>query len=268
MSRLVDHRSDLYSLGATFYTLLTGAPPFQSADPLEIVHRHLARAPTPPSVAHPAVPEVLSALVLKLLAKVPEHRYQSAEAVAADLREAQRRWSSTGAIAKFALGSLDLARELAFPPQLYGRARELATLRAVVDRVAAGAAEVVLVSGVAGIGRGLLVVADASAETGPVYRFVHDRVHQAAYSLVADDRRASVHWTIGLRLLERRPTAGAETGWFEIVDQLDRGVTTLDDARRIQLTELNHQAGRKARDAAGVRVGACLPAQGDRAAAR
>src|SRR5690606_31887350 len=98
--------------------------------------------------------------------------------------------------------------------------------------------------------RGLLVIADASAETGPVYRFVHDRVHQAAYSLLADDRRASLHWAIGLWLLERRPAAGGEAWLFETVDQLDRGATTLDDARRIQLTELNHQAGRKARDAA------------------
>ena len=89
VGRLVDGRADLYSLGATFYEMLTGAPPFVTNDPVELVHAHLARTPLPPAQANPAVPALLSDLVLKLLAKMPEARYQSAEALLADLREAR-----------------------------------------------------------------------------------------------------------------------------------------------------------------------------------
>ncbi|MFP2913680.1 serine/threonine protein kinase, partial [Pyxidicoccus sp. 3LFB2] len=80
MNRPVDHRADLYSLGATFYELLTGLPPFVSTDPAELVHAHLAKPPVPPAFANPAVPKLLSDVVLRLLAKMPEERYQSAEA--------------------------------------------------------------------------------------------------------------------------------------------------------------------------------------------
>ena len=157
MARLVDHRSDLYALGATFYEVLTGSPPFPFADPLAIVHAHLARVPAPPSVVNPLVPEVLSEVVLKLLAKMPERRYQSAEALSADLREARQQWLSSGTIAPFELGRLDLARQLPLPEGLYGRDGELAELRALLDRASAGRTELVLVEGDTGIGKTALV---------------------------------------------------------------------------------------------------------------
>ena len=156
MSRPVDHRADLYSLGATFYELLTGLPPFVSRDPVELVHAHLARPPVPPAFANPAVPRLLSDLVLKLLAKMPEERYQSAEALLADLLEARRR-QARGPLNPFELGRVDLARQLTFPQRLYGRERELARLREALERVRLGPSEGVLLVGEPGLGKSALV---------------------------------------------------------------------------------------------------------------
>lgn len=156
MNRPIDHRADLYSLGATFYELLTGLPPFVSADPAELVHAHLARPPVPPAFANPAVPKVLSDLVLKLLAKMPEERYQSAEALLADLLEARRRQAS-GPMGSFELGRVDLARQLTFPRRLYGRERELTRLREALERVRHGRSEGVLLAGEPGIGKSELL---------------------------------------------------------------------------------------------------------------
>ncbi|MCY1022511.1 ATP-binding sensor histidine kinase [Pyxidicoccus sp. MSG2] len=157
MNRLVDLRADLYALGATFYEMLTGVPPFVSADPVELIHAHLARPPVPPDQLNPAVPKVLSDIVLKLLAKMPEKRYQSAEALDLDLREAWRQWKDSGAIAPFALAWHDLARELVISNKLYGREHELAELRGALKRVRAGPSEVILITGDAGSGKSSLV---------------------------------------------------------------------------------------------------------------
>ncbi|WP_163991506.1 AAA family ATPase [Pyxidicoccus caerfyrddinensis] len=156
MNRPIDHRADLYSLGATFYELLTGLPPFVSMDPAELVHAHLAKPPVPPAFANPAVPKILSDLVLKLLAKMPEERYQSAEALLADLLETRRRQAS-GPVGSFELGRVDLARQLTFPRRLYGRERELARLREALERVRHGRSEGVLLAGEAGIGKSELI---------------------------------------------------------------------------------------------------------------
>ncbi|WP_163866157.1 AAA family ATPase [Myxococcus eversor] len=156
MNRLIDHRADLYSLGATFYELLTGQPPFMSADPVELVHAHLARPPVPPAFANPAVPPVVSNIVLKLLAKMPEERYQSADSLLADLQEVRRRHGA-GLSGDFELGRLDLARQLTFPERLYGRAPQQVELRAARERVRQGTSELLLLSGAAGIGKSALV---------------------------------------------------------------------------------------------------------------
>ncbi|PTL78245.1 ATP-binding sensor histidine kinase [Vitiosangium sp. GDMCC 1.1324] len=159
MDRPVDHRADLYSLGATFYELLTGQPPFTSTDPVELVHSHLARPPLPPVHANPKVPQLLSDLILKLLSKMPEERYQSADSLLADLQEARRQLRTSGTLEPFELGKLDLARQLPIPEQLYGRERETAQLEAALERVRAGPSETVIVSGPAGIGKSALVQA-------------------------------------------------------------------------------------------------------------
>ncbi|WP_257458561.1 GAF domain-containing sensor histidine kinase [Archangium lipolyticum] len=157
MDRLVDHRADLYSLGATFYELLTGQPPFLSSDPIELVHAHLARPPLPPVHANPRIPEILSALVLKLLAKMPEERYQSTDSLLADLQEARRRKRTSSGLETFELGRLDSARQLPIPERLYGRERELTLLEDALKRVRTGPSERVMLTGPAGIGKSALV---------------------------------------------------------------------------------------------------------------
>jgi predicted ATPase/serine/threonine protein kinase/GAF domain-containing protein len=156
MNRAADQRADLYSLGATFYEMLVGTPPFPFADPLEVVHAHLAMIPTAPAAVSAAVPALVSELVLKLLAKMPEWRYQSAEALHADLEEAQRQWRDTRAIASFDLGRLD-RRELQLPAKLYGREPELARLAAALADTVAGANQLLVIKGPSGIGKTTLV---------------------------------------------------------------------------------------------------------------
>ncbi|HEY8209484.1 MAG TPA: AAA family ATPase [Myxococcaceae bacterium] len=169
MKRLVDRRADLYGLGATFYAMLTGQPPFTSRDPLELVHAHAAQAPHPPAVVNPKVPTVLSDIVVKLLAKMPEWRYQTAAALAADLEEARRQRRERGEIAHFELGRRDLPYGLFLQgDKLYGREEQARGLEEAVQRTASGAAELVVVAGPAGIGKSALVneVREAALEKG------------------------------------------------------------------------------------------------------
>src|SRR3984957_21334844 len=166
-NRVIDARSDLYSLGTVLYEMLTGAPPFRSDDPLEIIHAHLAKIPVSPTVVAADVPRQLSGIVLKLLSKMPEARYQTAAALAADLREARERWRRARSIEPFELGSVDLALELPLPERRYGRDEELAALQGAFDRVATGPRELVLVVGEAGVGKSSLVMALRDRIAGP-----------------------------------------------------------------------------------------------------
>src|SRR6266404_5210129 len=157
MNRSTDARSDLYSLGVTLYQMLTGALPFAAADPLEWVHCHIARQPTTPS-DRATVPEPLSAITMKLLAKNAEERYQTASGLEADLRRSLAEWESHSCIAPFTIGADDASDRLLIPEKLYGREREIDTLLAAFDRVVAqGAPELVLVSGYAGVGKSSVV---------------------------------------------------------------------------------------------------------------
>jgi predicted ATPase/transcriptional regulator with GAF, ATPase, and Fis domain len=157
MNRDVDYRSDLYAVGVCFYEMLTGQLPFDSADPLEMIHCHIARVPVPPAQRTPAVPAPLSSVVMRLLAKTPEDRYQSAEGVRHDLARQAAQWRTEGAITDDPLGESDHTDRFVIPQRLYGREAEVAAAQAAFDRVIRGAAELLLVSGYSGIGKTSLV---------------------------------------------------------------------------------------------------------------
>jgi predicted ATPase/signal transduction histidine kinase len=158
MNRSIDSRSDLYSLGVTFYEMLTGALPFKASDPMEWVHSHIARQPVPPDEQVAGVPGPLSAIVMKLLAKTAEERYQTAAGVSRDLRRCLAEWEAHCHIDPFQFGAHDVSDRLLIPEKLYGREREIETLLASFDRVMAnGTPELVLVSGYSGIGKSSVV---------------------------------------------------------------------------------------------------------------
>ncbi len=157
MNRDIDYRTDFYSLGVTLYELLTGRLPFVSADALELVHSHIAKLPPPPHHIVPSIPPILSAIVLKLLAKNAEDRYQSAYGIVADLRHCLAQWEETGEVQPFALAQSDRSDRFQIPQKLYGREADIDRLLAAFERVSAGAGEMLLIAGYSGIGKSALV---------------------------------------------------------------------------------------------------------------
>ncbi|WP_257455285.1 trifunctional serine/threonine-protein kinase/ATP-binding protein/sensor histidine kinase [Archangium lipolyticum] len=157
MNRAVDYRTDFYSLGVTLYELLTGVRPFQGRDALEWFHAHMAVAPVPPVERVPGLPPVLSSIIVKLLAKVAEERYQSAEGLKADLDRCRDNLFR-GVHEDFPLGVYDLPTRFQLPQRLYGRDAHAAALLQGFERVARGGRpELVLVSGYSGIGKSAVV---------------------------------------------------------------------------------------------------------------
>ena len=161
MNRSLDYRTDLYSLGVTFYELLTRQLPFETKDPLELVHCHLAKQPLPPHLINADIPLVISNVVMKLMAKAAEDGYQSANGVQVDLEECQRQLETTGKIDNFAIATQDLTDRFEIPQKLYGRQAEISSLLAAFARVAAelnlSPAELMLVTGYSGVGKTTLV---------------------------------------------------------------------------------------------------------------
>jgi hypothetical protein len=158
MNRGTDLRSDLYSLGAAFYQALTGRPPFESNDPLELIHAHIARMPVAPAQLRAELPQVISDLVLKLLRKEPEERYTNAGVLHADLELLREQLERTGRIEPgFELAATEAPDSPRFSRKLHGRTREIAALHALKKRVTSGRAPALLLQGEAGCGKSALV---------------------------------------------------------------------------------------------------------------
>jgi PAS domain S-box-containing protein len=202
MGRMLDSRSDLYSLGITLYWMLTGGLPFAAHDALGWMHCHLARVPAPPSRVRPSVPEALSDIVLKLLKKSPEERYQSVNALRADLVEARRRLATTHEIARFPLASSDIPERFRIPQTLFGRDAELAMLLAALRAATTShRKQLAIVRGPAGMGKSSLVQqlqAAVAAERGffLVGKFGPDD-RSVPYATLGAALRGWIEWLLG-----------------------------------------------------------------------
>ncbi|MCT7991222.1 trifunctional serine/threonine-protein kinase/ATP-binding protein/sensor histidine kinase [Laspinema olomoucense] len=157
MNRFIDYRTDFYSLGVTFYELLTGTLPFVSTDAMELVHYHIAKQPVPPNRVVSDLPQAIADMVMKLMAKNAEERYQTARGLKADLETCLMQLQTTGTIQPFAIAQKDIAARFQIPEKLYGREEEIHRLMGAFEAVAAGGAQLMLVAGYSGIGKSALV---------------------------------------------------------------------------------------------------------------
>ncbi|MEI6559235.1 MAG: PAS domain S-box protein [Rhodospirillaceae bacterium] len=179
VGRGIDHRADFYALGATLYQLLTGAPPFSFSDSAEAVHAHLARLPEPPHRCQPAIPLALSTIVMRLLAKAPEDRYQDHETLARDLEAVRLDLEGQGQCPAFRIAGHEVSDRFRMPGRLYGRDTELALLGEALERAAGGRPHLVLVGGAAGIGKSALVAEAVQRGFGRVEAVVTGRCDAA-----------------------------------------------------------------------------------------
>jgi diguanylate cyclase (GGDEF)-like protein len=178
MNRSIDYRTDYYSFGVTLYELLTGTLPFEKSDTLELVHHHIAKVPEPVNRRNPDVPETISHVVMKLLAKNAEDRYQSARGIIADLDECLRQVRRSAGVEPFALGRMDVSERFQIPQKLYGREDHIRALMEAFHRVSEGQKELMLVSGQPGIGKTSLVREIHKPVTGQRGYFISGKFDQ------------------------------------------------------------------------------------------
>jgi predicted ATPase/signal transduction histidine kinase/serine/threonine protein kinase len=179
MNRSIDYRTDFYSLGITFYEMICGEVPFKATDPMELIHCHIAKQPVSPweiicakkhnsqleissevsksKIQNGEILKAISDIVMKLIAKTAEDRYQSGYGLKADLEQCLNQLQQSGKYCNFIPGRRDKSGHFLIPQKLYGRETQVANLMDAFDRVSAGTAEMMLVSGYSGIGKSCLV---------------------------------------------------------------------------------------------------------------
>ena len=157
LGKTIDYRTDFYSLGVSMYELITGKKPFECSDPMKLVHSHIAVMPIAPRLINSDIPEQVSVIIMKLLEKSPEQRYQSAEGIVMDFEKCLERLRTSGVVERFELGKNDVTSKFIIPKKLYGRNNELRNLKQIYDQASKGSARMLLVSGYAGVGKTTII---------------------------------------------------------------------------------------------------------------
>lgn len=206
MNRPIDFRTDFYSLGVTFYEMLTGRPPFDSDDPLELIHSHIAKEAEPLEQVRADLPLVVGLILQKLMAKEAGSRYQSGYGLKVDLERCLRQWELGVKPGPFPLGREDFTEELHLSARLYGRERETRTLLAAFDRVAQGSKELLLIAGYAGIGKSVLVQEIYKPVTGRKGFFASGKFEQLAGNVAYSGIASAFGSLIDSLLSEREET--------------------------------------------------------------
>jgi histidine kinase len=178
MNRSIDYRTDFYSLGVTFYQLLCNRVPFETQDAIELVHCHIAKQAIPPHEVNSEIPQVVSSIVMKLLEKAAEDRYQSTWGLQADLQICLDQLQENGKIFYFSIGDQDVIDRLQISQKLYGREKEIALLLEAYDRTLQGHCEVVFISGYAGVGKTAIVQEIYKPNTGQRGYFISGKSNQ------------------------------------------------------------------------------------------
>ncbi|MBF0276101.1 MAG: AAA family ATPase, partial [Nitrospinae bacterium] len=189
MNRSLDYRTDFYSLGITLYELLCGSLPFKAKEPIEYIHFHLAKTPQTPSSLRPEIPVTVSNIIMKLIQKNAEDRYQSASALRSDLEECLRQWRKTGKIDSFEIARNDFSDKFLISEKLYGREGERKVLLEVFEKASRHKGEFLLITGYPGVGKSTLIQEILKPVTGKMGYFISGSFDQfsrgTAYSALS-----------------------------------------------------------------------------------